>query len=76
MKISVSWLKEWVATLPDQLADRLTMAGLEVEAEELAAPEFTQVVVGEVKTVEPHPDADRLRVTTVDVGEDELLQIV
>lgn len=76
MKISVSWLKEWLDDLPLKLADRLTMAGLEVEGEMLAAPHFTKVVVGEVKTVSSHPNADKLVVTQVDIGESELLQIV
>ncbi len=76
MKISVSWLKEWVENIPSDLAARLTMAGLEVEAEEKAAPEFNNVVVGEIVELTPHPDADRLRVAKVDVGRDELLQIV
>lgn len=76
MKISVSWLKEWLDELPHQLADRLTMAGLEVEGEMLAAPEFTKVVVGEVTAVSPHPNADKLTITHVDIGESELLQIV
>ena len=67
MKISVSWLKEWIEKIPSDLADRLTMAGLEVEGVELAAPHFTNVVVGEVVELTPHPDADRLRVAQVNV---------
>ena len=61
---------------PDQLAHLLTMAGLEVEETTLAAPMFSGVVVAEVKSVEKHPDADRLNVTQVDAGTGELLQIV
>ncbi|OYQ81399.1 phenylalanine--tRNA ligase subunit beta [Ignatzschineria sp. F8392] len=76
MKISVSWLKEWIEKIPSDLADRLTMAGLEVEGVELAAPHFTNVVVGEVVELTPHPDADRLRVAQVNVGDEKLLQIV
>lgn len=76
MKISVSWLKEWIEKIPNDLSDRLTMAGLEVEGVELAAPHFTNVVVGEVVELTPHPDADRLRVAQVNVGRDQLLQIV
>ena len=49
-------------------ATRLTMAGLEVEEAAPAAPPFTGVVVGQIAAVAPHPDADRLRVCTVDVG--------
>jgi phenylalanyl-tRNA synthetase beta chain len=58
------------------LAETLTMAGLEVEELKPVAPPFTQVVVGEIKTAEQHPNADRLRVCTVDVGQAELLNIV
>lgn len=78
MQFSYSWLKTQANTNlnPDQLAHLLTMAGLEVEETELAAPAFSGVVVAEVKSVEKHPDADRLNVTQVDVGTGELLQIV
>ncbi|HIW06454.1 MAG TPA: phenylalanine--tRNA ligase subunit beta [Candidatus Ignatzschineria merdigallinarum] len=76
MKISVSWLKEWIENIPEDLSDRLTMAGLEVEGVELAAPAFNGVVVGKVVELEQHPDADRLRVAQVDVGQDALVQIV
>lgn len=76
MKISVSWLKEWIDTIPNDLSDRLTMAGLEVEGVELAAPKFTKVVVGHVVELVQHPDADKLRVAQVDVGTGELVQIV
>ena len=76
MKISISWLKEWIDEIPQNTSNHLTMLGLEVDSEELAAPLFNNIVVGEVLTVEPHPDADKLRVTTVNVGEAEPLQIV
>jgi phenylalanyl-tRNA synthetase beta chain len=78
MRISESWLREWVNpnARSDDLAHRLTMAGLEVASVEPAAPEFSGVVVGEVLSVETHPDADKLRVTSVDVGAQQPLQIV
>jgi len=78
MKFSENWLREWVNpnVSTEKLVEQLTMAGLEVDDVEPAAAEFTGIVVAEVKTVEPHPDADKLRVTTVDVGEDELVGIV
>lgn len=76
MKISISWLKEWIDEIPQNLSDHLTMLGLEVDSEELAAPVFSKIVVGEVLAVEPHPDADKLRVTTVNIGGAEPLQIV
>lgn len=78
MKISESWLREWVnpALNSDDLAHQLTMAGLEVDDSSPVAKAFSGVVVGEVLTVEQHPDADRLRVTTVNIGQAEALQIV
>ncbi len=78
MKVSEQWLREWVnpAVSGAELAARLTMAGLEVDYVEPAAPAFDQVVVGRVIALVPHPDADRLRVATVDVGQAEPLQIV
>ena len=51
------------------------MAGLEVEEIDTAAPAFSGVVVAEVKSVEKHPDADRLNVTQVDAGTGELVQM-
>ncbi|MCG7656765.1 phenylalanine--tRNA ligase subunit beta [Wielerella bovis] len=78
MQFSYSWLKTQANPnlSPDQLAHLLTMAGLEVEETTPAAPDFSGVVIAEVKSVEKHPDADRLNVTQVDVGKGELLQIV
>jgi phenylalanyl-tRNA synthetase beta chain len=58
------------------LAESLTMAGFEVESIERAAPPFGNVVVGRIEAIAPHPNADRLRVCTVDVGRAERLQIV
>jgi len=70
MKFSEQWLREWVN--PDintqELMDQITMAGLEVDSFERVAGDFTGVVVGEVLSVEPHPDADRLRVCQVSDG--------
>lgn len=78
MKFSEQWLREWIN--PDcttqELAHRLTMAGLEVDAIEPVAGQFDKVVVGEVLVVDGHPDADKLRVCTVDIGKAEPLQIV
>ncbi|WP_317622897.1 phenylalanine--tRNA ligase subunit beta [Thiohalophilus sp.] len=78
MKFSEKWLREWVNPDIDTeaLAHQLTMAGLEVDAIEPVAGAFDKVVVGEVIGLEPHPDADKLRVATVNVGADESLQIV
>lgn len=78
MKISENWLRTWVNPAIDSetLSDQLTMLGLEVDELAPVAKPFTGVVVGEVLTVEQHPDADRLRVTTVNIGSDDPLQIV
>ncbi len=78
MKVSVNWLKSLVDVdlSIDDLAHTLTMAGLEVEEIEPVAPPYEHIVVAEVKTVSPHPNADKLRVTEVDAGTGTLLQIV
>lgn len=78
MKFSEQWLRSWVnpALNSEQLAHLLTMAGLEVEENDPAAPEFTQVFVAEVLSVTKHENADKLNVCTVNVGEAEPLQIV
>ncbi|MGE5095759.1 MAG: phenylalanine--tRNA ligase subunit beta [Betaproteobacteria bacterium] len=78
MKVSVQWLRELVdVDLPvDRLAHVLTMGGLEVEEVTPVAAAFSGIVVGHVKSVEPHPNADKLRVTQVDAGTGETLQIV
>lgn len=78
MRISVQWLQEWlqIDETPEQLGHRLTMAGLELDAMEAAAPAFSGVRVGHVVAVDPHPDADRLRVCRVEAGEAEPLTIV
>ena len=78
MKVSLSWLKEWVeVTLaPQALASRLTLAGFEVESCEPAAADFSGVVVAALLEAAPHPQADKLRVCRVDVGGGQILQIV
>ncbi len=78
MKMSDSWLREWVNPDLDAkaLASQLTMAGLEVDSLEPASGQFSQVVVGQVKEVKAHPDANKLTVCKVDVGESSPLQIV
>lgn len=78
MKFSERWLREWIDPGVDRatLAHQLTMAGLEVDAVDPVAPKFSHVVVGEVLKVEPHPDADKLRVCEVNVGQREPLTIV
>jgi len=78
MKFSEKWLREWVNPNIDSatLLALLTQAGLEVDAVEPVAGDFKGVVVGQVVTVEPHPDADKLRCCKVDVAGDDLLSIV
>ncbi|MFT5003261.1 MAG: phenylalanyl-tRNA synthetase beta chain, partial [Flavobacteriales bacterium] len=71
MKFSESWLREWVnPTLSsDQLAHQITMAGLEVDGIDPVAGEFSGVVIGEVVECGPHPDADKLQVTKISLGD-------
>ncbi|OCH17334.1 phenylalanine--tRNA ligase subunit beta [Aliivibrio sp. 1S128] len=78
MKFSESWLREWVkpAINSEELAHQITMAGLEVDEVAPVAGEFTGVKVGKVVECGQHPDADKLRVTKIDIGEEELLDIV
>ena len=82
MKFSESWLREWVnpAISSDELSHQITMAGLEVDAVEPVAGEFTGVLIGEVVECGPHPDADKLQVTKINLGPDfnggELVDIV
>ena len=78
MKFNESWLREWVnpAISTEQLCDQITMLGLEVDSVEPVAGEFTGVVIGEVVECAQHPDADKLRVTKVNVGGERLLDIV
>ncbi|GAB2464073.1 phenylalanine--tRNA ligase subunit beta [Comamonas humi] len=78
MQFPESWLREFCnpAISTAQLADVLTMAGLEVEETQPVAPPFSGIVVGEIKEAVQHPDADRLRICQVDVGGPALLNIV
>src|SRR5690554_158776 len=81
MKISYNWLKDYVKTehSPQRLSEILTDTGLEVEGlekVEVIKGGLNGVVIGQVTSCEPHEGADRLNVTTVNIGEDEELQIV
>lgn len=78
MKFSERWLREFAdpELTTEALAHALTMAGLEVEEIARAAPDFNNVVVGEIVSMSRHPNADRLNVCLVNVGEPDLLQIV
>ncbi|MBD2815087.1 phenylalanine--tRNA ligase subunit beta [Xenorhabdus sp. Flor] len=78
MKFSELWLREWAnpAISSEELSDQITMAGLEVDGVEKVAGQFHGVFVGEVVECTQHPNADKLRVTKVNVGGDRLLDIV
>ncbi|MEN4905508.1 phenylalanine--tRNA ligase subunit beta [Rahnella bonaserana] len=78
MKFSELWLREWVnpAISSEALSDQITMAGLEVDGVDPVSGAFNGVVVGEVVECGQHPNADKLRVTKVNVGGDRLLDIV
>ncbi len=81
MKISYNWLKEYIKTdlSPDEMGSLLTDCGLEIECIEkfeTVKGGLKGIVVGEVITKEKHPDADRLNITTVNIGADALLTIV
>ncbi|NVK23537.1 MAG: phenylalanine--tRNA ligase subunit beta [Gammaproteobacteria bacterium] len=81
MKFSEKWLREWVnpSISTDELSEQLSMAGLEVDGVEPAAAEFSGVVVGEVVECGKHPEADKLQVTKInvgDAGDGELIDIV
>ena len=78
MKFSCQWLQQWVDLDldADDLAERLTATGLEVDSVTPVAAHTEKVVVGEIIECAPHPDADRLRVCRVEAGQGEPLEIV
>jgi phenylalanyl-tRNA synthetase beta chain len=78
MRVPLSWLREYVAfdLFPQALADELTMRGLEVKAIEVTGADWTDVVVGRLLSIERHPNADKLWLTSVDAGSGAPLQIV
>jgi phenylalanyl-tRNA synthetase beta chain len=78
MRVPLSWLREYVAfdLAPEELAEQLTVRGMEVQDIEVSGAGWTDVVVGRLLSVERHPNADKLWLTTVDVGGGEPLQVV
>lgn len=78
MRISINWLKEYVDldVSPEELADRLTMLGIEIEAIERPGAEISNVFVGKILSIAQHPNADKLVVCKTDVGQPEPLQII
>jgi phenylalanyl-tRNA synthetase beta chain len=73
MKVSLKWLKEYVDIdlPPAELADKLTMAGIEVKGWQASGGDWENVVVGQIMAVNPHPNADRLTLPTVDLGTEQ-----
>lgn len=78
MKIPMKWLKEYVDVklAPEKYADRMIWTGTAVEGVEKTGAQFDNVVVGKIVTCEEHPNSDHLHICTVDVGQEENLQIV
>ena len=78
MKVSLSWLREYIPVdlAPQEISDRLTMAGLEVDAVENLFDYLDHVVVGQVVEAKQHPNADKLTCCTVDIGSGEYSPIV
>jgi phenylalanyl-tRNA synthetase beta chain len=77
MKISLKWLKDYVdiSLAPQELAERLTMAGLEVKGIQTIGGTWDNVVIGEVIALNPHPNADRLKLATVDLGTEQVTTV-
>ncbi|MFQ5936237.1 MAG: phenylalanine--tRNA ligase subunit beta, partial [Acidiferrobacterales bacterium] len=78
MKVSEQWLREWVSPKLDTtaLAERLTLGGLEVSAVEPASPDLRDVIIGEIVQVQAHPQAERLKLCSVNVGRKKPLEVV
>jgi len=78
MKFSEQWLREWInpPLTVNELGQKLTMAGLEVSSIEAAAATFTHVIVGQVMAITSHPQADRLRICQVEIGQPVPLSII
>ena len=73
MKVSLKWLKDYVdiTVSPTELANRLTMAGNEVKAVETVGAGWQNIIIGQLTAINPHPNADRLRLATVDLGTEQ-----
>ena len=79
MLVSYKWLNDYLdlsEISPNELADKMSVTGIEVEGIEMPAAGLKKIVVGEVKECVPHPDSDHLSICQVDIGESELSQIV
>jgi len=77
MKVSLKWLQEYVdVTLPPaELADRLTLAGSEVGGMQVVGRNWENIVIGQIIAINPHPDADRLSLPTIDLGAEQMTVI-
>ena len=78
MKFTLSWLKEYLTTdaALEEICDKLTNIGLEVEEVEDKAQALSPFFVAVIVKASPHPDADNLQICQVDIGADEHLQII
>ncbi|MCO5141518.1 MAG: phenylalanine--tRNA ligase subunit beta [Oligoflexia bacterium] len=80
MKVSLSWLRDYIDlpndVRPEEVASKLTFSGFEVESVEVQGAGLEQVVIGQIIEKEKHPNADRLSVTKIDIGEETKLNIV
>jgi len=78
MKISLNWLKEYVdITLSSSdLANKLTMAGMEVKGTQVIGGDWENIVVGQIVVINPHPNADRLTLPTIDLGTEQQTVVV
>jgi phenylalanyl-tRNA synthetase beta chain len=74
MKTSLKWLKDYldITLTANKVAESLTMAGLEVKNTQVIGANWDNVVVGQIKAINPHPNADRLRIPTIDLGTEEV----
>ena len=79
MFVSYKWLAEYVdlsGVTPDELAEKITRSGIEVEGVDVLNEGMKGIVIGHVVEKEPHPDADKLNKCQVDLGNDEIVQII
>jgi len=77
MKVSLKWLRDYVdiKLAPEELAEKLTMSGLEVKGIQIIGGTWDKVVIGEVIALNPHPNADRLKLATVDLGTEQVTTV-
>ncbi len=78
MKVPISWLKEYVEIDMNikEFADGMTLSGSKVEAIDVIGDDISGVVIGKIISLEKHPDADRLQVSKIDIGDDKIIQVV